>query len=275
VTVLLTGATGFVGRQILAELANRGVGTRVVVRAGSASRLADAGVVEGVVHSADIFAESADWWTTHAAGIHTIVHAAWYAEPGHYVRSPRNFDCLIGTLRMAKGAAAARVRRFVGIGTCAEYDLSRPVAALAADAPLRPTSPYAAAKAATYYGLVEWLPSQNIGFAWCRLFYLFGEGEDHRRLAPYLHAQLSAGEPAALTHGDQVRDFLDVREAARMIVAVALGEEQGAVNICSGVPVTIREFAERIADGYGRRDLLRLGERPDNPFDPPRVVGLR
>jgi dTDP-6-deoxy-L-talose 4-dehydrogenase (NAD+) len=39
--------------------------------------------------------------------------------------------------------------------------------------------------------------------------------------------------------------------------------------------VTVRELAERIADEYGRRDLLRFGARPDNLVDPPCVVGVR
>ena len=54
-----------------------------------------------------------------------------------------------------------------------------------------------------------------------------------------------------------------------MIVDCALGRARRAVNICSGTPVTVRELAERIADEYGRRDLLRFGARPDNLVDPP------
>jgi dTDP-6-deoxy-L-talose 4-dehydrogenase (NAD+) len=59
-----------------------------------------------------------------------------------------------------------------------------------------------------------------------------------------------------------------------MIVDVALSDRQGPVNICSGVPITVRQLAEQIADQYGRRDLLKFGARPDNLFDPPCVVGV-
>jgi nucleoside-diphosphate-sugar epimerase len=92
---------------------------------------------------------------------------------------------------------------------------------------------------------------------------------------PYLRAQLKAGERAELSSGTQIRDFLDVREAGRMIAETALGRVQGPVNICSAQPVTVRQLAERIADEYGRRDLLRFGARPDNLVDPPVVVGVR
>jgi dTDP-6-deoxy-L-talose 4-dehydrogenase (NAD+) len=146
---------------------------------------------------------------------------------------------------------------------------------LSLETPLRPLTPYAAAKAAAFLALEHWLPLQSVEFAWCRLFYLYGEGEDERRLVPYLRARLSAGEPAELTRGTQVRDYLEVHEAARQIVECALGSVRGAVNICSGVAITVRELAEQIADEYGRRDLLRFGARPENLTDPPRVLGQK
>jgi dTDP-6-deoxy-L-talose 4-dehydrogenase (NAD+) len=172
---------------------------------------------------------------------------------------------------MAKGAAAAGVRRFVGIGTCSEYDSN--AEEFHSSTPLRPVTVYAATKAATYLSLSQWLPNMGTEFLWCRLFYLFGDGEDERRLVGYIRSRLSKGQSVELTNGLQVRDFLDVRIAADMIVKAALGQKQGAANICSGVPITIRELAMRVADEYGMRDKLIFGARPDNLFDPPKIVG--
>ena len=271
--ILLTGAAGFVGRQVLRVLGERGCRVRPVVRAGKQEMLARDAAIETIVASPDIFAESAAWWARTCSGADTVIHAAWYAEPGQYLQSPKNQECLSGTLRLAEGAAQAKVRRFVGIGTCFEYDLN--AGRLSIETPLRPSTPYAQAKVDAFNALSAALPAQGVAFAWCRLFYLYGEGEDSRRLVPYVRGRLQAGEPAELSSGSQVRDFLDVREAARMIVDVALGSQEGPVNICSGKPVTVRELAERIADEFGRRDLLRFGARPDNPVDPPCVIGIR
>ena len=270
---LLTGATGFVGRQVLRALGERGVRVRVVVRDGKQCQLAYQDGIEAVVTTPDLFVENSDWWANVCMGIDTVVHVAWYAEPGKYLQSTQNLDCLIGTLQLAKGAAQSGVRRFVGIGTCFEYELGGGI--LSVDTPLRPLTPYAGTKAAAFIALSQWLPSQNVRFAWCRLFYLYGEGEDARRLVPYLRTKLAAGEPAELTSGNQIRDFLDVREAGRMIVETALGDRQGPVNICSCDPVTVRQLAEQVADEYGRRDLLRFGARADNLTDPSCVVGGR
>ena len=130
----------------------------------------------------------------------------------------------------------AGVRRLVGVGTCFEYDLAQGV--LRIDTPLRPQTLYAACKASTFQVLGQLLPTAGVEFAWCRLFYLHGEGEDSRQLVPYLRQKLSAGEPAELTSGNQIRDFLDVREAGAIIAEAALGDRQGPINVCSGVPIT-------------------------------------
>ena len=271
--ILLTGATGFVGRQVLRALAERGCRVRAVVRGGKENRIEASGATERAVGSPDIFAEGERWWRDACRGVDTVIHAAWYAEPGLYLQSAKNRDCLAGTMRLAQAAIAERVRRFVGIGTCFEYDLD--VGRLGVNTPLKPTTPYAQAKAEAFKALSDLLPPQGVAFAWCRLFYLYGEGEDKRRLVPYLRARLTAGEPAELSAGTQVRDFMDVRDAGRMIAGVALGASSGPVNICSGEGITVRALAERIADEYGRRDLLRFGARPDNLVDPPVVIGLR
>ena len=271
-TILLTGATGFVGKQIFEALSKSNVRIVPVVRTGKESSFQNYPNIDRIVCSPDIFQESADWWVKKCKDIDVVIHAAWYAEPGKYLQSSKNIDCLVGSFNLAKCAARADVKRFVGIGTCFEYDLSAGV--LSTDTSLNPLTPYAGAKAALYMGLSQWLPEQSVEFAWCRLFYLYGEGEDERRLVPYIHKQLAKGEAAELTSGKQVRDFLDVSEAGRIIAELALREQHGPINVCSGVPVTVRQLAEKIADTYGRRDLLKFGARPDNLVDPPCVLGI-
>jgi nucleoside-diphosphate-sugar epimerase len=270
---LLTGVTGFVGRQVYKSLLSLGIKVRVVVRDGKAAEIESSEYLESIVVTKDLFSENDLWWAKACNGVDTVIHVAWYTEPGKYLDSPKNLDCMMGTLALAKGADKAKVRRFIGIGTCFEYDLTSGY--LSIDTSLKPLTPYAAAKAATFMALSKWLPTQEIEFAWCRLFYLYGEGEDSRRLVPYLRAMLKSGRPAELTSGKQIRDFLDVCEAGKMICQVAFSQLQGPVNICSGVPITVRALAEKVADEYGCRDLLQFGVRQDNLVDPPFIVGIK
>jgi dTDP-6-deoxy-L-talose 4-dehydrogenase (NAD+) len=269
-TLLLTGASGFVGRQVLRALQASGESIRVVTRSPDAfSWPADT----TLVRSDNAFAESATWWADAARGVDAVLHMAWYAEPGAYLQSPLNLDCLRGTLTMAEGCAAAGVRRFVGVGTCFEYDTREGY--LSTRTPLNPASPYAAAKAAAYLFLREYLAERKVSFAWCRLFHLFGEGEDPRRLIPYVRNQLAEGRSVELTSGQQIRDYLDVRQAGAELARQLLGSREGSINICSGEGRSVRQIVECIADEYGRRDLLSFGVRADNFTDPPVVVGIK
>lgn len=270
--ILVTGATGFVGRHVLKALAAEDKTVRLIVRRDIETP-DSSGRIERVIKTPNLFSEDVNWWADACAGVDTIIHLAWFAEPGAYLQSPKNVSCLAGTLNLAQGAVLAGVRRFVGIGTCFEYELSN--APLTVTTPLRPLTLYAAAKASAFLTLSQWCGNNAMEFAWCRLFYLYGEGEDTRRLVPHIRLRLSQGQPAELSAGQQVRDFLDVAEAGHMIAKVALGSKTGPLNICSGVAITVRQLAEKIADEFGRRDLLKFGARPDNLIDPPFVVGAR
>jgi nucleoside-diphosphate-sugar epimerase len=269
--ILITGASGFVGRQVLNKLELSGKKLRLIQRKNSSNIKPPSDNCE-IIETDDLFQENQKWWSEVLSGVDIVIHIAWYVEPGNYLQSKKNIDCLIGTLELAKACIHSGVRRFIGIGTCFEYDLSQND--LSVETPLNPISIYAACKVSVYLTLNNWFKENNIEFAWCRLFYLFGEGERQNRLVPYLRSKMESGKIAKLTSGDQIRDFTDVKEAARLIVEVSISTRQGPFNICSGEPITIRKLAENIADKYGRRDLLKFGIRDENLVDPPRVVGV-
>ncbi|KAB2891584.1 MAG: NAD(P)-dependent oxidoreductase [Desulfobulbaceae bacterium] len=271
--ILLTGATGFVGRQILKALIASGLRVRLVIRSGNEQEFVGRKGIESIVTTNDLFSEQCEWFSKICTGIDTVIHCAWYVDPTDYQYSTKNIDCLIGSLNFAKGAALSSVSRFIGIGTCFEYDVS--AGKLSIHTPIKPATPYASTKAALFFALSHFFPTQKVSFAWCRLFYLFGEGERSDRFIPYLRSKLKCGEVAELTNGYQIRDYLDVSIAARMIVEIALGTQTGPFNICSGHPITIREMAEKIAEEYGRKDLLKFGARQENIFDPLFIVGVK
>ena len=271
--ILVTGATGFVGEQIVRILSEAKAEIIPVVRVGKESLMADIPGVTDIVSTADLFSETIDWWLPHLKDIDTVIHAAWYVKHADYLQSPKNLDCLIGTLNLARGVVQASVRRFVGIGTCFEYDLSPGL--LSVNTPLKPSTPYAAAKASAFTMLSQWFALGSVEFAWCRLFYLYGEDQDQNRLVPYIRNRLAAGMTVDLTEGRQFRDYLDVIDAASTIVTLASEDEIGAINVCSGKRQTVRELAEQIADEFQGRDLLRFGARSDSLVDPPCVVGIR
>ena len=105
-----------------------------------------------------------------------------------YLDSPLNKECHEGAINMAIGAARSGVRKFVGIGTCFEYKFSTK--------PLDINSPLIQNQLMQKLKLIHFMILKNIlknevDFLWCRLFYLFGEGEDERRFSSYIRKSLS------------------------------------------------------------------------------------
>jgi len=270
--VLVTGGSGFVGTQILRRLVENGHTLRLVARPGAARSLAVSHPDATILMSEDLFAHSAAWWEESCRGVDAIIHAAWYVNPADYLDSEKNAACVSGSFKMAQGAARAGVKHFIGLGTCMEYAL--PSERLDIDAPTAPSTVYGASKLALFEILDAVFETGAVRFSWCRLFYLFGEGENEKRLFPYLKRCLEAGEKAQLGSGTQLRDYLDVSAAGACIADVVDTGQPGAINICSGQPVSIRRFAEGIADRYGRRDLLEFGIHQPHPRDPSAVVGV-
>jgi nucleoside-diphosphate-sugar epimerase len=152
-------------------------------------------------------------------------------------------------------------RRLLGVGTCLEYaDLPRP--RLETD-PLDPKSLYARCKHSVHLVLAELFRQNGASLAWARLFHMHGPGEHPSRLIPSLAAALRAGRPFALSPGEQVRDHLDVRDVGSALVHIAVHPElQGAINVCSGKPVTLRTVLDTVGRELGRPDLLEFGKRP-------------
>jgi nucleoside-diphosphate-sugar epimerase len=164
------------------------------------------------------------------------------------------------------------VRRFVGVGTCYEYDWPDDAPCVEDGTPLRPHTLYDAAKAGLACVLRRYFAATGVAFAWARLFYLYGPGEDPRRFAPSVARALLRGERARCTRGEAVRDFLDVRDAGAALARLVACDYRGDVNVGSGVPTRLSEIAKGLAAAAGRPDLLDLGALPDRPDEPPFVV---
>jgi nucleoside-diphosphate-sugar epimerase len=196
------------------------------------------------------------------------IHLGWYAEPGKYLQSPENVELMAATLRFAERLADTGCARFVGVGTCFEYDTDRGY--LDEQTPLGPRFLYSAAKAGTYLAL------KNYGFAtmtvcWARLFYLYGPFEDERRLVSSVIQSLLRGEASECTAGQQVRDFLHVADVASALCAIARSSVTGAINVGSGSPVTVAHVVTTIGQLLGRPELVKLGARPARQGEPPFV----
>lgn len=268
--VLLTGAGGFIGAQVARALLTRGAEVHAVVRDRSRAPRLDAIASELTIHEADLVDPAATARVIAASKPDTCVHGAWYAVPGKYLDAPENLTHVAASTDLAQRLVHAGCKRLVGLGTCFEYDTSLG-SLLRESSPTRPRFLYAASKLALHDMLSAYAPLAKLGFAWCRIFYQYGPMEARERLVPHVIDRLLGGQTAETSEGGQVRDFLHVADVGAAIATVALSELEGAVNIGSGVPVTVREVVEAIARLCGAEDRVRFGALPYRPNDPMHV----
>jgi len=271
VTVLVTGASGFVGAQVVRQLVESDQEVVALVRATSSRRRLD-----GIADRVKFIEADLDDTGDLAARLKQLkpaacIHAAWYAEPGQYLPSPRNLDSLRSSLTLLEELALAGCKHVVGVGTCFEYDMG--VQPLREDSPTSPFTLYAACKLAFKLVAEQRAAQLEMGFAWARLFYLYGPREDERRLVPAAIKALREGDKFPTTSGRQIRDYLHIADVASGLCALSAARAVGTFNVCSSAPATIAELVETIGRLLDRRDLIRLGAYPDRQWDPPEVVG--
>jgi nucleoside-diphosphate-sugar epimerase len=267
--VLVTGATGFIGQHMPALLRARGFETHITAR-GTLPETA--GIT---AHGVDLMRQDEAQRLIKDIRPDIIIHTAWYVAHGRFWTAPENIDWLEASTALAAYAAEAGTRRFVGLGTCAEYatEAGDDAYPWPETRPIAPATPYGEAKAALARRLSEMAEGRaRFSFAWARLFHLFGPGENPARLVPSIMLALREGREAQCASGRPVRDFISTQNAAAAITALATSATTGPVNIASGAPISIAAMARLIAEIAGRPYLLRLGALPDRPNEPPYMV---
>ncbi|HEY0022654.1 MAG TPA: NAD(P)-dependent oxidoreductase [Longimicrobium sp.] len=264
--VLVTGATGFIGRHALAPLVARGFQVHAVAR-----RAPPRAAEEVRWHAADLLRAGEAEAVVRAVRPTHLLHLAWYVEHGSFWRSPENLGWVGATLQLARAFAEAGGTRAAFAGTCAEYEWGHALCS-EVGTPLRPATLYGSCKLAAWQALDGFARQAGFSAAWGRVFLLYGPHEAPARLVPSIVRSLAAGQPARCSHGAQLRDFLHVADVGAAFAALLDGEVAGPVNIGSGQPVTVAEVARKIAARMGRPELLELGALASPPGDPAALV---
>ena len=259
----VTGASGFVGRAVLHALVKLGADVVAVTR--DRRRLADfegqVRIVEGDI--ADRGSELCDALSDQDV----LLHLAWDGLPNY--RSLHHFETeLPKHYVFLKELISRGLKSVLVAGTCFEYgmqdgELSETLNSI-------PNNPYGYAKDLLRKQL-EFLQAQRpFNLTWARLFYMYGNGQSQKSIFSLLSAAVERMDQYFdMSGGEQIRDYLRIDEIASYLVELScLQINSEIVNVCSGVPRSIRGIVEGWLTENKWRIELRLGRFPYPDYEP-------
>lgn len=260
--VLVTGASGLIGRAVVRRLRATGVCAIEVlsnVRPGAESETIVADLLEPASRRKALEQANAD----------CLFHLAWHSDPKSRWTSPENFAWAQATIDLASEFRILGGERAIFAGSCAEYGWQ--VSKLSEKSPLTPRTVYGQSKVIACREIERLSELTGLSSAWGRIFFCYGPGEPKGRLLGDLIRGLLEKKTVACTDGEQSRDFLYVDDVAAALLSVLSSRLNGPVNIGSGSAIKVREIIETVGDLIGHPELIDRG-RIQRPVDDPDCI---
>ncbi|HET7162892.1 MAG TPA: NAD(P)-dependent oxidoreductase [Rhodanobacteraceae bacterium] len=267
--IAMTGASGFIGHHVSRELAARGL--KATVARFQRPIAESAPPVQEVL--LDIHSPCPNPFAA-LGKPDLLLHFAWSGLP-HY-DSPHHLEVeLPAQVSFLSACVGSGIKRVMVAGTCFEYGLAS--GELEETQTLKPVTRYGEAKARLFEHMASLRETTPFEFVWPRLFYLFGPGQSPNSLYSQLQAAIVRGDESFdMSGGEQLRDYLPIEDAARMLVDVAISAgDIGAVNLCSGIPTRLRDQVARWIAEAGASIQMNLGKFPYPVFEPMAFWGSR
>ncbi|MBE0622148.1 MAG: NAD-dependent epimerase/dehydratase family protein [Burkholderiales bacterium] len=268
--IAVTGASGFIGRHLLAELSKHSVEILATTRNSAGLE-----AWRDKVQILEIDIEQASRAQLEClARVDVLIHLAWGGLPNY--KSRHHFESeLPKQYGFLKKLIERGLPSLLVAGTCLEYgyqsgELSEECRAL-------PEEPYAFAKDSLRRQLEFLRRDHKFSMTWARLFYIYGEGQPATSLYPQLMAAASRGDKNFdMSGGEQLRDYLPVVEVARLLGELARRRVYArVVNICSGRPVSVRRLVEGWIEDNDWQIGLNLGSYAYPDYEPMAFWGCR
>ena len=266
--ILVTGAGGFVGAAVVKAAIAAGHEVIALVRNDTSRLTPIANRIS--LQRADLADTAAVAALLVSAKLEVVIHSAWEGVGGALRSGDIQLDNIRTTVALADAAIAAGARKFVGIGSQAEYGrYDRKI--VETDLP-QPTMLYGAAKLAACHLAAQRCREAGVAFAWLRLFSVYGPGDNANWLIPSTAASLVRGKPPLCTAGTQKWDYLHIDDVADGVLAAATTDcATGLFNLSSGNPVAVRQIVEMLRNLAAPGLELAFG---GIPFGPDQIMHL-
>lgn len=259
-SVVLTGATSFIGVHLIQELLKKNYKIYAIVRPNSANlnRLPE----NDHIHVVELDMTQYDALPQYIEKADCFYHLAWEgARVPHRDNAQlqrKNYECAVMAMRAARRLSC---RTFLGTGSQAEYGkMTGPVDE---SYPCAPVTEYGKEKLHAYESLQQMAKESGIKFIWARIFSLYGKYDYNRTLIMSCMERMKRNEPIPLTACTQLWDYLHVEDAARLLVLLAEHEKaEGIFNIASGNVRPLKSFVLEMKKVLNSSSELRFGAIP-------------
>ena len=284
VRALVTGANGFVGRYLAKELLERGYSVFGGTHGPDGASDTDGDAHPGAYHRVplDVTSIPSIRSAVEEARPELVFHLAGQSSVRSSFAEPlTTWDVnATGTLRLLHVLQQRESVRVLVVSSAEVYgvvpEMQQPIRETA---PLRPTNPYAASKAAAEMAALTASKMGRVRVVVARSFNHTGPGQDERFALPSFArqlARLAQQTQSVLRVGnlDARRDFLDVRDVARAYVCLLETGESGTVyNVCSGEARQLKTLVETLVDLSGGGARIVVDPQRVRPIDVPLLVG--
>lgn len=203
-----------------------------------------------------------------------LVHLAWPGLPNY--KDLLHFEVnLPSAYKFLKNMIIAGTKQVLVAGTCFEYGIQN--GPLSEDLPTIPANPYGLAKDVLRKFLESLQKEYDFILQWARLFYMYGPGQNENSLMAQLDKAIENGDIAfKMSGGEQLRDYLPVKVVAKQICFLAENPSvNGIINCCSGKPISVRNLVENRIQERGSKIKLNLGYYPYPDYEPMAFWGTR
>ena len=185
-----------------------------------------------------------------------LIHMAWKTTED-YLTSKINYDYLNASMNLLENFAKAGGKRCVLAGTCGEYKIKN--SPLKEDDDLEPLTLYAECKNNLNQKASVFCAENNISYAWGRIFYVYGHDESPLRLTGYILDALKNNQEVYIKKPLLIRDYMYTKDIAKGFVSLLSSKITGNVNICTGKGIMIKDLALAFASKMNKESLLNFG----------------
>lgn len=266
--ILLTGATGLIGRQLLALVSGAGYEVHAVMNRREVP--AELESVAVTWHEMDLLRKEASARIMREVKPGGLMHLAWSTTPGTS-GNDINREWLRASRELIRIFYENGGERALIAGSCLEYHRTQGICS-EERTPRKPNTVYGSCKNDLRQFTEDLCRRENLSWAWGRIFFVYGPHEHPKRFVSSVILSLLGNQVARCTHGLQIRDYLHSRDVASGLVRLFESGLVGECNVASGQPVTLRKIAEAIAARVGGHHLLEFGARPAPPGEAPVIV---